>query len=83
MVFVCLICERSFCGFCRMKYIYNLLIVYYEIVVYREYFGKINIEEICMVYYENRCDFYCKICKCLVCFDCYIVYWFYVVLLIE
>lgn len=76
MVFVCLICERSLCVYCRMKYLYDLLILYYGIVVYRENIGKINIEEMCMVYYKYSCVYFCKICKFFICIICLMVYEF-------
>lgn len=82
-VFVCSTCERSLCGPCRTKHIHNLSTAHHETVVYREHLGKINIEEICMVHHENRCDFYCKTCKRPVCSDCYIVHRLHAVLPIE
>lgn len=73
-VFVCSTCERSLCGPCRTKHIHNLSTAHHETVVYRENLGKINIEEICMVHHENRCDFCCATCKLPICYNCYIVH---------
>lgn len=76
MVFWCIICMQNLCDFCRKKYLYDMLIVQYEIVVYRVNFGNISIEEMCRMYFENSYIFYCEICKFFVCYCCLEVYEF-------